>query len=130
MTELSKEALTEFPRNAAGDVLSIRDLRFIGENSSQTSSGQAEIAFDRNYEVRNNLDTIEIKHPTDLSKFEIKTILSIDSTTITVDSDFANTYPVNSRIYLVLSERDILDSAISDRVEANVQIIEQAGGAD
>lgn len=129
MTELSKQALTEYPRNAAGDVLSIRKLNFIGQNTAQTNSGQAEIAFDRNLVVR-AFNKLEIKHPTDLLKFEIKTILSVAGSTIIVDSNFANTYPANSNIYLVTSERDILDSAISDRTVANIQVVEKSGGVD
>ena len=122
MSEINS-SLIEYARNSGGDTIAIRKLsllRTITNSSNQT--------FDLDQAINKELvgKKIEIKHPTDLTKYEIGTIESIssDGLQIVLVSVMAIIYPIDSRIFLVDGEKDVFDSLITNRIEASILFME------
>lgn len=119
---LSRSDLFEIVRNAAGDDIAMRELKFLGATTS--ISGQ-DLFIDTS--ASNTLvgKKIEIKDPADNTLWETGDVTYINNDQVRLSGALAGAFPSAGSFVFEVTEADMIDSTIADRVPASVFFIEK-----
>ena len=126
MSELSRSNAIDIVKNAAGDELAIRQLKF---RSVTTTTGGERLTVEKPWSQSDMGKKVTLRDPADIlnvDKREIRTIIRVGTNDVDLDSALSESYPIGSHVYIVEGEQDIFDTMITDRTEAHGKMIEQS----
>jgi len=124
MVEITRVNLLEIGKNVFGDAITIRKLYFADTTKTITVGGTAIVLNTSAIDPSKIGESLEIKHPTDYTKYEVREIVDVSANTVTVSPALVNTYPIGSFVYTLTGDRDIIDTQVTDRVETDVMFVE------